>query len=85
MARSDERKSDHQQGNVLDIGQPTSTNHVPSAETDERRRHERMERGADETVTSAQEEEPVYHRGSGVAGADMGISGEGTDVESPER
>lgn len=85
MARSDERKKDHQQGNVLDIGQPLSRDHVPSVETDEQKRRERMERGADETVTSAQDEEPVYHRGSGVTGADMGISGEGTDFESPER
>lgn len=81
MDRSDEREK-HQEGNVLDIGNPQSTDHVPSSETDEERRRQRMERGADETVTSTQREVPVEHRGSGVTGADMGISGEGTDIET---
>lgn len=83
MSRSDEKR-DHHEGNVLDIGNPRTTDHVPSIETDEQRRRKRMERGADEALTTAQEEEPV-HRGPGVTGADMGIGGEGTDLEPPER
>lgn len=82
MDRGDERK-DRQEGNVLDIGTPQATDHVPSAETDEQRRRHRMERGADEAMTGAQDAEPV-HRGSGVTGADMGIGGEGTDIEPTE-
>lgn len=82
MARSDERK-DHQEGNILDLGTPTTTDHIPSRETDEERRRHRMERGADEVMTSTETETPV-ERGHGVAGADMGISGEGTDFETPE-
>lgn len=83
MDRSKERR-EHQEGNVLDIGTPRATDHIPSTQTDEQRRRQRMERGADEAMTTAQEEEPVHHRGSGVTGADMGISGEGTDIETTE-
>jgi hypothetical protein len=83
MDHSDERK-DHQAGNVLDIGTPLSTDHVAPHETDEQRRRHRMEQGADEAMTSAREAEPM-HRGPGVTGADMGIGGEGTDLEPPQR
>jgi hypothetical protein len=82
MDRSDEKR-EHQEGNVLDIGTPRTTDHIASTETDEQRRRRRMERGADEAMTTAQEEEPV-HRGPGVTGADMGIGGEGTDIEPTE-
>lgn len=83
MDRSD-KNSNHQQGNVLDIGTPRATDHVPAGETDEERRRRRMERGADEAMTTAEEAETL-HRGPGVTGADMGIGGEGTDIEPPRR
>lgn len=83
MDRSDER-TEHHEGNVLDIGNPQSTDHVPSGETDEERRRRRMERGADEIASSTQDENQMEHRGSGVTGADMGIGGEGTDIEESE-
>ena len=82
MDRSDEKR-EHHEGNVLDIGTPRPTNRVPSTETDEQRRRHRMERGADDAMTTAQEEGRV-HRGPGVTGADMGIGGEGTDIEPTE-
>jgi len=46
-------------------------------ETEQERRHRRMNEGADELLPS--EEGP--HHGSGATGIDMGSGGEGTDVE----
>ncbi|HEY3884233.1 MAG TPA: hypothetical protein VGL62_03420 [Vicinamibacterales bacterium] len=75
---------EHPQGNILNIGDVTPS-HDGSAvprprKTDEQKRRDRMERGADEAMTSTEEEVPVHH-GSGGTGADMGSGGDGTDIE----
>ncbi|MGH9409429.1 MAG: hypothetical protein ACRD1V_08240 [Vicinamibacterales bacterium] len=75
---------EHHEGNILNISEVTpphdETNAPRARETDEQKGHDRMERGADEAMTSTEEEVPVHH-GSGAMNADMGSGGEGTDIE----
>ena len=78
MARKD--KTDRV-GDVLGLGNTPATP-LPGADTvaresEEARRHHRMNEGADELTPDA----TAPHRGSGATGVDMGSGGEGTDLE----
>ena len=83
MDRSDERKD--RVGDVLGLGhitpEPTDVDRRPlerGEESQQTRRHHRMQRGADRILNRHDEEEP---RHPGATSIDMGAGGEGTDVE----
>ena len=68
-------------GDVLGLGHTPSAPIVGSGslrhESDEARRHQRMNEGADEVTPGA----TAPARSSGATGIDMGSGGEGTDLE----
>jgi hypothetical protein len=68
-------------GDVLGLGNtpvaPDPGSDTIARESDEARRHHRMNEGADELTPTA----TSPHRSSGATGIDMGSGGEGTDIE----
>ena len=68
-------------GDVLGLGNtpvaPAAGADTVARESEEARRHHRMNEGADEVTPSA----TAPRRGSGATGIDMGSGGEGTDLE----
>ena len=82
MDRSDERND--RVGDVLGLGnitpEPTDVDRTPlerAEESQQTRRHHRMERGADRILNRREEET----RHPGATSIDMGAGGEGTDIE----
>jgi len=83
MDRSDERND--RVGDVLGLGNITpeaaDVNRRPlerAEESQQTRRHHRMQQGADRILNRRDEEET---RHPGATGIDMGAGGEGTDIE----
>lgn len=83
MDRSDERND--RVGDVLGLGhitpEPTDVDRRPrerAEESQQTRRHHRMQRGADRILNRRGEEESQH---PGATSIDMGAGGEGTDIE----
>ena len=83
MDRSDERND--RVGDVLGLGhitpEPTDVDRTPlerAEESQQTRRHRRMERGADRILNRRDDAEP---RHPGATSVDMGAGGEGSDIE----
>jgi hypothetical protein len=80
MARSDDQNTGRS-GDILGLGDvvPGDSNapHTSRHPDEVRRRHERMQEGADDLTNVTREQRPS----GGAAGVDMGAGGEGTDIE----
>lgn len=81
MDRSDEQKGSRA-GDILGLGDVVAGDntapHTSTTPEEARKRHERMQQGADD-VTGKASDMPRGH--GGATGIDMGAGGEGTDVE----